>query len=186
MKRQPRIKMVAQLACLNAATVHAHSLAVAQQLATIPAYVTARSLAVYVSFGSEIETHDLIRQLLASGRQIGIPAFRAGAYQVAEIRNFDQDLCTGNLGILEPKFFCPIPVTRPNVWIVPGLAFDREGHRLGRGKGYYDALLEHAPGVTIALAHNFQLLNEVPTEVHDVSMDYIVTENQVLKTPKKL
>ena len=186
MKREPRKKMVEYLAQMDSAAVHAHSLAVAKRLATIPAYVTAKSLAVYVSFGTEIETHDLIRDLLAAGRQVCIPTFRAGGYLIAEIQDFDRDLRAGKLDILEPKLLQPVPVTRPHVWLVPGLAFDRNGNRLGRGKGYFDALLAHAPGVKIALAHDFQLLNEVPTEVHDVRMDFIVTEAQVLQKPKEL
>jgi len=88
------------------------------------------------------------------------------------------------LAILEPKLVRPVPVTRPHVWLVPGLAFDRNGNRLGRGKGYFDALLARAPGVKIALTHDFQLLNEVPTEAHDVRMDFIVTEIQVFQCPR--
>ena len=186
MKRESRIKVIECLAQLDAATVHAHSLAVTQRLAAISAYGNAESLAVYVSFGTEIETHDLIRHLLAMGRQVCIPAFRAGGYQVAEIQDFDLDVHAGNLDILEPKFLRSVPVTRPHAWLVPGLAFDRNGNRLGRGKGYFDTLLAHAPGVKIALAHDLQLLTQVPTEAHDVRMDYIVTETQVLQTPKEL
>ncbi len=184
MKREPRKKMIAHLAQLDLATVRAHSLAVAQRLVTIPAYVTAESLAVYVSFGAEIETHDLIRQWLAAGRQVCIPTFNAGGYRLAEIQDFDQDLQAGKLNILEPRLVRPVSATRPHVWLVPGLAFDRNGNRLGRGKGYFDALLARAPGVKIALTHDFQILNEVPTEVHDVRMDFIVTEIQVFQCPR--
>jgi len=184
MKREPRKKMIAHLIQLDAATVRAHSRAVAQRLVTIPAYVTAGSLAVYVSFGTEIETHDLIRQLLAAGRQICIPTFNDGGYRLAVIQDFDRDLHPGKLAILEPKLVRPISVTQPHVWLVPGLAFDRNGNRLGRGKGYFDALLARAPGVKIALTHDFQLLNEVPTEAHDVRMDFIVTEIQVFQCPR--
>ena len=186
MKRELRKIMLEQLTEVDAATVSVHSLAVAQRLASIPTYRAAESLAVYVSFGTEIETHDLIRQLLAVGRQVCIPTFRAGGYQLAEIRDFDRDLSPGKLGILEAKLVRPVPVSRPNVWLVPGLAFDRSGNRLGRGKGYFDALLTHASGVKIALAHDFQLLSEVPTEAHDVQLDFIVTEAQVLQKTKEL
>jgi len=184
MKRELRKKMIAHLDQLDAATVRAHSLAVARRLAAIPAYVTAESLAVYVSFGAEIETHDLIRQWLAAGRPVCIPTFNDGGYCLAAIQDFDRDLQAGHLAILEPKLVRPVPVTRPHVWLVPGLAFDRTGNRLGRGKGYFDALLACAPGVKIALTHDFQLLNEVPTEAHDVRMDFIVTETQVFQCPR--
>ncbi len=181
MKREPRQQMLAHLNRLDAATVHQHSLAVATRLATIPAFTVARSLAVYVSFGNEIETHALIRRLLAADRHICIPAFREGAYRVAEIQDFDQDLVAGKLAILEPKLLRPVPVTRPDVWLIPGLAFDRNGNRLGRGKGYFDALLQSAPGVKIALTYDFQLMDKVPTESHDIRMDFIVTETQIVQ-----
>ena len=159
---------------------------VAKRLATLPAFVTAKSLVVYVSFGNEIQTHDLIRRLLAEGRHVSVPAFLAGKYLAAEIHDFDRDLIAGKLNILEPKLLRHVPVTRPDAWLVPGLAFDRNGNRLGRGKGYFDALLQHAPGVKIALTHDFQLLPEVPTEPHDVHMDFIITENQIIHCHKKL
>ena len=185
MKPELRQRMLAHLASLDAVTVHCHSLALAARLAYMAPLAKAKSLAVYVSFGNEIETHTLIRQLLAGGRHVCVPAFHAGKYQAAEIQDFDQDLAAGKLGILEPKLFRPVPVTRPEVWLVPGLAFDRTGSRLGRGKGYYDALLQQAPGIKIALIHDFQLLTEVPTESHDVRMDFIVTEKQVVQCPEK-
>ena len=173
--------MLTHLAGLDVATVHRHSVAVAKRLPTLPAFESAKSLVVYVSFGNEIETHDLIRQLLADGRHVCVPSFDAGNYLVAEILDFDQDMFVGKYNILEPKHLRRVPVTRPDVWLVPGLAFDQKGNRLGRGKGCFDALLQHARGVKIALTHDFQLLNEVPTEPHDVHMDFIVTETQVVQ-----
>ena len=177
--------MLAHLAELDAGIVHRHSLAVVKQLAAVPAFVEAKLLVVYVSFGCEIETHALIRQLLTEGRHVCVPAFQDGKYFAVEIQDFDRDLIAGKLNILEPKLLRHTPVTRPDVWLVPGLAFDRKGNRLGRGRGYFDALLQHAPGIKIALTHDFQLLNEVPVEPHDVRMDFIVTENQVVQIHQK-
>ena len=177
--------MLAHLTGLDAGTVHRHSLAVMKRLAELPVFMNAKSLVVYVSFGNEIQTHDLIRQLLIEGRHVCIPAFQAGKYLAAEIQDFDRDLVAGKLKILEPKLLRHVPVARPDAWLVPGLAFDRNGNRLGRGKGYFDALLEHARGVKIALTHDFQLLSEVPTEPHDVRMDFIITENQVVHCHKE-
>ena len=185
MKPSLRMQLQAHLAGLDAGMVRQHSIAVAQLLAKVPAFPSARSLAVFVSFGKEIETHAIIRQLLANGRQVCVPAFHGGKYVASAIEDFDQNLVAGKLGILEPKQLHHVPVTRPDVWLVPGLAFDRCGNRLGRGKGYFDALLQHATGVKIALVHDFQLLNEVPTEPHDIRMDFIVTEKQVVHCHKE-
>jgi len=184
MKREPRKQMLAHLTGLDAGTVHRHSLAVAKRLAGIAPFQAAQCISVYVSMATEIETHSLIRQLLATGRLVCVPAFHAGKYVAAAIEDFDRDLVTGKLGILEPKQIRHVPVTHPDVWLVPGLAFDSHGNRLGRGKGYFDALLQHAPGVKIALTHEFQLLPTVPTEPHDVRMDFIVTETQIVQCPR--
>jgi len=166
-----------ELAGLDAGTVRAHSAAVWERLTGIGEFKVAKCLCVYVSFGVEIETHGLIRQLLALGRQVCAPAFREG-YVPVEIQDFDRDLVAGKLGILEPS--PGAPTCRPDAWLVPGLGFDGKGNRLGRGKGYYDGLLRDAHGVKIALAHDFQVKVTVPTTDRDVRMDYIVTEKQVL------
>ena len=107
-----------------------------------------------------------------------MPAF-IDEYVQVEIHDFDGDLVKGKFGILEPKL--PATMTeQPGVWLVPGLAFDAKGNRLGRGQGFFDALLRKATGVKIALAHDFQVLNEVPAEGRDVRVDFIVTESRVV------
>jgi 5-formyltetrahydrofolate cyclo-ligase len=161
---------------LPTAEVRAHSAAVWERLSVLPAFAGAKSVMAYVSTGNEIETHGLIRQLLAMGQRVSVPAF-AGEYVPAEIRDFDEDLVGGKFGILEPRTVIP---AQPEVWLVPGLAFDVKGNRLGRGQGHFDALLSRASGVKIALAHDFQVLDEVPADVHDVPVDFIVTESRVV------
>jgi 5-formyltetrahydrofolate cyclo-ligase len=66
----------------------------------------------------------------------------------------------------------------PDLWIVPGIAFDAVGNRLGRGKGFFDGLLREATGVTVGLAHDFQIVEKVPVEAHDVRLDFVVTPSQ--------
>lgn len=177
MKPVLRERLNAQIAGLETGTVRQHSAAVWERLAVLPEFVRAQCVCVYVSFGNEIETHGLIRQLLALGRRVGAPAFRDG-YVPVEIRDFDRDLVAGKLGILEPR--PDAPTCRTDAWLVPGLAFDATGNRLGRGKGYYDGMLRESGGVKIALAHDFQVLPAVPVAAHDVRMDWIVTETRVV------
>ncbi len=165
-----------RLAELPAAELRAHSAAVWERLAVLPAFAAARCVCAYVSTGPEIETHGLIRQLLALGRRVCVPAF-AGEYVPAQINDFDADLANGKFGILEPRTVIP---AEPDVWLVPGLAFDVKGNRLGRGRGFYDAMLRQARGPKLALAHDFQLLGEVPTEAHDARVDFVITESRVV------
>ncbi|MCG3150553.1 MAG: putative protein YqgN [Verrucomicrobiae bacterium] len=174
MKKEIRERVRRELAGLDAGTVRAHSAAVWERLTGLAGFTGAHCVCVYVSTGNEIETHGLIRQLLALGRRVCVPGF-AGQYVPAQILDFDADLVAGQYGILEPKSIIP---AIPDAWLVPGLAFDRHGNRLGRGKGYYDAMLRAAGGVKIGLAHDFQVVAELPVEQHDVRLDFVVTERQ--------
>ena len=93
--------------------------------------------------------------------------------------NSFEDLRPGALGVLEPSPEQRIALTPESfdLVIVPGVAFDRFGGRLGYGKGYYDRFLDQTSAFRLALAFDFQLLETVPTEMHDVPMDGILTEN---------
>ena len=185
MKNEFRDRLRAQLAVLADSDVRRHSAQVWERLAVLNEFAGAEWVLSYVSQGREIETHGLIRQLLAMGRHVGVPYFDAAhqRYGASELRDFDADLVAGKFGILEPKpaSIRPVPLDKANAWLVPGLAFDPTGNRLGRGRGYYDALLKEARGVKIALAHDLQVLSEVPTEIHDVRVDFIVTEVKTVR-----
>jgi 5-formyltetrahydrofolate cyclo-ligase len=177
-KTELRTQMRRQLAALDAGTLRRHSAAVWERLAMLPEFALAAGIGAYVSTGTEIETHGLIRQLLAMGRSVGAPVFDGGRYRLGLIQDFDADLVVGEFGILEPR--ADAPVMMPVVWLVPGLAFDGNGNRLGRGRGFYDALLRGMPGLKIGLAHDFQLLDTVPVEAHDARVDVVVTETRVV------
>ena len=91
------------------------------------------------------------------------------------------DLSTGAYGILEPR---EIKIALPEdiqVAIIPGIAFDKKGYRIGYGKGYFDRLLPKMNALKIALAFDFQLLDELPREKHDVKMDMIITDKRILR-----
>jgi 5-formyltetrahydrofolate cyclo-ligase len=188
-KNDLRRMMGQKLAALTPVEVHAKSTIICRHLAQVPAWGVARWVCVFVSFGAEVHTHDLIRGLLAARKRVCVPSFDAVGqrYLCSELKHFDADLRASARGILEPKHEAvrPVPVENLEAWLVPGVAFDRKGNRLGRGMGYYDGLLCRAQGLKIALTYDCQLVNEVPTEPHDVPMDFIVTENQVVHCQRK-
>jgi 5-formyltetrahydrofolate cyclo-ligase len=177
-KSNLREQMRARLGVLPDNEVREHSARVWERLAVLSQFATAPRIGAYVSAGPEIDTHGLIRQLLAMGRQVGVPAFDGKQYRLAAVQDFDADLVAGKFGILEPK--TSGTAILPDAWLVPGLAFDANGNRLGRGRGYFDALLRGARGVKFALAHDFQVLDEVPVEPQDVGVNFIVTESRVV------
>ena len=183
-KEQLRQRAREKLAALTLAEARAGSAAIWERLSVLGEFSAAARLLIYVSTGSEVDTHGLIRQLLAMGRQVCVPRFEpvTQSYVACQVRDFDADLATGKFGILEPrpKAVQPAAIDPIGAVLVPGLAFDETGNRLGRGLGCFDRLLRQTSGVKIALAFDFQLLDEVPAEPHDVRMDFIVTETRVV------
>jgi 5-formyltetrahydrofolate cyclo-ligase len=97
------------------------------------------------------------------------------------LESFD-DLTISSFGVREPKLTEGIPVDSIDVVLLPGVAFDKQGFRLGYGGGYYDRFLPllSPHTITIGVAYELQLLQQVPTEAHDIPLDLIVTESQIL------
>jgi 5-formyltetrahydrofolate cyclo-ligase len=183
-KRELRQVMSGRLATLDVTAIRSASAAVWERLATLPAFAQAERLLIYVSHGAELETHGLIQQLLALGRQVCVPRFdrQRHEYEASRLMDFATDLEPGQLGILEPVAAAvrPVDMQEIEVALVPGRAFSRSGTRLGRGKGYFDRLLAGMSGTKIGLAFSFQVVERVPFESHDVHMDYIVTETELV------
>lgn len=179
-----REQMRAHLAAHDAGEARAKSAAIWERLSILREFSGAKCLLSYVSAKDEVETHGLIRQLLAMGRRVCVPYCDAATqgYLASEVRDFDADMTTGRFGIPEPRpeAIRPAALDQIDVVLVPGLAFDETGNRLGRGLGHFDRLLQQTSGVRIALAFDFQLLEEVPTEAHDARMGFIVTETRMV------
>ena len=138
----------------------------------------------YVSREAEVGTRSLIESLLAEGRRVAVPRVDLETHDMAfyEIRSLDE-LVPRTMRILEPAADAPV-VTTPDmvgsVCLVPGLVFDGAGHRVGYGGGYYDRFLAFYPGDKIGLARTTMLSsNPLPTDGHDVPVDFIATEGAV-------
>jgi 5,10-methenyltetrahydrofolate synthetase len=151
----------------------------------LPPYQASHSVALYSATQNEAGTEEILNNALASGRRVFYP--RTGADGVGEFIavSSSAELCAGRHGIREPsgtKRLSKEDCSGLTVF-VPGIAFDRRGNRLGRGKGWYDrtlAGLEHQATV-VGLAYDFQLVEEVPTDTWDRRVHYIVTENRVIE-----
>jgi len=152
------------------------------RLEALPVFQRAHCVQTYVALRHEVDTQALIPRLLQQGKRVAVPRVESGQeLQQYFIQDFSE-LQAGAFGILEPR---PDPGRRVatasfDLVLVPGLAFDRAGHRLGAGKGYYDRFLAEIKAPKIALAFAFQLVDCVPVEAHDQRVDMIVTENEVI------
>jgi 5-formyltetrahydrofolate cyclo-ligase len=179
-----RTAMRERLLQLTDRDVRTRSELVCQRLAKLPAFDGAGSLLAYVSTGYEVMTHALIRGLLAKGRQVSVPYYHVVKrhYMAFQIRDFDADLSPGKFGILEPKPDAAhvTPLEKFDAVLVPGLAFDGDGHRLGRGMGFFDHILSGVRGTRIGLAYDCQMVTGVPADTHDMHMDFVVTETELI------
>lgn len=141
----------------------------------------ARTVMAYCGFGSEIDTAPLLRAILEGGKTLVLPKINrpAGVLDIYQVGDRETGLVTGVWGIREPNpARCVLKTPADlNVVLVPGVAFDRKGGRIGYGKGYYDKLLaqcRHA--CKIAGAFEAQVFDSVPMAPHDIPVDALVTE----------
>jgi 5-formyltetrahydrofolate cyclo-ligase len=137
-------------------------------------------VALYAHKGSEVETTVLDEQLRAGGFRIAYPRVVSDARVLAfhEVR-IDELALVPRWGLREPGALATaVPLDEITAFIIPGLAFDRSGGRIGWGKGHYDATLTdaHANAIRIGLAFECQVVDNVPREPHDVPLDAIMTE----------
>ncbi len=152
-------------------------------LKALPELSGAKLVAAYVSDGTEPDLSGLLSWLLKSGRRVCLPRSSAGgAYEFAEVRDMESGLVSGPYGIKEPPASLPAAPKeelKEALWLVPGVAFDAAGGRLGRGKGVYDRLLAGGSGFSIGVFYDFQMCAELPVERHDLGLDIVVTESGV-------
>jgi len=161
----------------------ARSAAICERVATLPAYRSARVLHSYLPIRSEVDTRPLLLTALARGTGVVVPVVRPDVNElthswVASLAA--EDLEVGTFGTLQPRLLQPAEVGVWDLVIVPLLAFDRAGYRLGYGKGFYDRLLTSAPATTVGLAFAAQEAPRIPHEPHDMPLDLIVTEDEVI------
>lgn len=161
--------------------------AVALQLLKLSRYNDAKTILFYAAKGNEVRTKSLIIKALRTGKKVLLPITNMAKEEIdfAEIRNLATDLKAGPFGIAEPKNKPTGEKEKIDIIIVPGLAFARDGHRVGYGLGFYDKLLpklrEMNPNIKkIGLAYNFQVLDNVPRNENDQRVDVVVTESSVI------
>lgn len=151
-------------------------------------YGQAATVMTYIGIGDEVETSPFLPRLRADQKRIVVPYCRGGVLELFRLDAFDE-LAPSAFGLLEPKRELRalperhVPAEELDLLIVPGLAFDRRGGRLGHGKGYYDRLLGNLrpDASTIGVAFECQILPAVPMLPHDVAMDFIATESALYR-----
>jgi 5-formyltetrahydrofolate cyclo-ligase len=157
-------------------------------------YQDSNNLFCFVSFKSETDTHEIIRHSLAEGKKVYIPRVEPQGMEFYHIQNLD-GLIPSKFGVPEPKqdkstVFSAENITNNNkesvimnLMLLPGLAFDYKGNRIGYGAGYYDKYLQsHKPTgfYKAALAYDFQVIDKIDAEEHDIRVDMIITPTRII------
>ena len=165
------------------------SKAICDRFMALPEYASAKTVLFYLDVRAEVRTRHSLPEALTSGKTIIVPwCNEVGELELFRLEDMSE-LAVGMYKILEPK---PELRTlaekhvRPqdlDLVMVPGVAFDRRGARMGHGKGYYDKLLQHArpDAPLVALAFDCQVFDEIPVAAHDVFMDQVLTESREIK-----
>lgn len=153
---------------------------ITERVAGLSAYQNNDRLLVYLDFRSEVRTKELIRRAWEDGKSVAVPRILGKQMDFYEIRDFVR-LRKNACGIFEPEG-CPPADWQTALMIMPGLAFDRKGHRIGYGGGYYDRYLAAHPELTtVAASFSLQILDSVPCGSHDLRPQIIVTEDEVIR-----
>lgn len=156
------------------------SKSIIEKLIQVPAYQNAKSVLFYVSLSEEVDTHFAISQALAQGKKVFVPRMNGDEMTLHRIHDF-KELQFGAFGVLEASLEAEeAQPSELDLIIVPGLGFDTRGHRIGYGKGHYDRLLKQTHGYTVGLAFDEQVIEKVPEEEHDVPLNCLITEAQIL------
>ena len=147
----------------------------AQMFAATPAYQAAKTIYGYLSYNQEVRTMPILEQALRDGKRVAVPKVYGEEMRFLYLDDLSL-VAKGYGGIPEPIADEPVADDKTALVLMPGLAFDRSGGRLGRGGGYYDRWLAGFSGVTAALCRDGLLMESIPRLPHDLGVNLVVTE----------
>lgn len=185
-KKELRKKIIAERDRMTAEEIAAGSALIAARLYQLPEFEKSGTIMFFISFGSEVDTRPMVEETIRRGKVALAPKAVPQSRELipSRILDWDADLVAGYYNIPEPRAetLRPFVPGQIELLIVPGVAFDQQGNRLGYGGGYYDrffALLK--PGVPlVALIFDLQLVPAVPVERWDRRVDFIITEKRLV------
>jgi 5-formyltetrahydrofolate cyclo-ligase len=177
-KKSIRTEVLARRRHLAAETCLQWSLLVQERLLESSEFLNATAVALYSPVQNEVFTELIFNQALAQGKLVTYPRVRGNELEFIQVAE-TAELKPGTFGVLEPTGERVVSSACLDLVVVPGVAFDLGGHRLGYGKGFYDRCLhgKRRPGFLAGLCFELQMVDNLPAEAHDVRMDMVMTEN---------
>lgn len=176
-KQDLRSKILLRLKSQKEDTKNRKSGVIKKKLLQDNVFKKAKNVMFYIALKDEVNTQGMIREAKKLGKTVTVPVCRSNRVSLRPaILDYHARLRKGPYGLSEPVEEIPVRLSDLDLVIVPGLAFDKSGRRLGRGKGYYDRFLKRIPKdtPTIGLAFDFQIFPRVPTLKHDINVHKII------------
>ncbi len=181
-KKLLRASLKQRRAKISRSDRESHSKIIADRLFELTEIQNANVVFAYISYATEVMTHDILKILLADGKKVVVPKILSSKNMVAQHFVSWDDLEPGTLGILTPKNG-EVTHEPVDVAITPGLGFTEQGQRIGFGAGYYDRwFATHEVSLKVAIAFEDQIIESLPTEETDIPVDQILTEKRMIKT----
>jgi 5-formyltetrahydrofolate cyclo-ligase len=189
MKAALRERMKQARLALSEAEVAQRSALIAQRLVELEAFRAASAVMLYMSVRNEVDTTAAVARCLNDGKRLALPRmdYERGRIVPHWVDDLAGQLVLGRMDLVEPD---PAKTKvadlgEVDLVVVPGLAFDRRGNRIGWGRGFYDAFLPTLAARRVGIAYAFQLVEAIEHDGHDMPMDYIVTEELTLTISRK-
>lgn len=187
-KEEIRRKILKKRLSLSPEDIRDKSKQVYLHLAETVEYRNSQNIMFYVATRSEVQTEEIIKTSIKMGKNIFVPIILPECTNLApsKIFDFDTELEKGKKGILEPKkgYYRLFPPEDIDLIIIPGVAFDLKGNRIGRGFGYYDNFLRkvHSSAKIVALAFEMQIVKKISNDKNDIPVHKIITENRIISS----
>jgi len=183
-KAEIRRQVVAKLATMSGEQRHDGSVAACSRLIALEVFQHASVVMLYMPLASEVDLTPVAIRCFQTGKTVCVPLvdWKRRDMEPVEVTSFDDHVMeVDEHGLRMPRGGAPIPPDLLDLVVVPGLAFDAHGHRLGRGGGYYDRFLGRLrrTAATVGLGFDVQITDEVPVNDGDVSVDIVVTDRRV-------
>ena len=181
MKNQIREQNKIKRRAMDKSEVCEKSKAAAKAFLQSELYKNAQQIMVYLPLGNETDPSDIIAAAFCDGKRLVLPVTNPQTNEITPcVYEKDTVLVKGAFSVTEPNETIPADMSKTDVVLVPGIAFDKFGNRVGFGKGCYDRLLKNTTAVKVGLCYDYQICPQIPADEHDVKMDYLITERGVI------
>lgn len=157
------------------------------KLTRLPIYRESQTIMLYLDFNNEVISYNIIKECLEMGKRVLVPFCVKSDMRIVptEIKDLNLSLREHNMGYMEPReeYVRPVSKDEIDLIVLPGIAFDKKGYRIGFGAGYYDRFLGslNFKVPTVGVAYNYQVLDTfLVVEPHDMPVDYVITEKTII------